>query len=297
MGYINIYVSNDAKVYIKNSQLFLENSESKVDFPLEDINSVMIENLNTVISTYTLSKLAENGILTFICNQNHLPNGIVLPYMEHYQTLQHFDLQLNLTKPVQKQLWQKIVKNKICNQNEVLNTCGQIDPLKELEKKVLSGDTTNVEAQASLKYFKLLFGERFKRREENQINAFLNYGYSIVRGFVARSLVCHGLMPFYGINHSNQFNQFNLADDLIEPFRPVVDLFVKVYLTNETELTPKIKSQIFDLINYDVEVAGQKQTLANSIDMFVESFVRSLKENKVMLYEINIIRLERHKYE
>ena len=297
MGYINIYVSSDAKIYVKNSQLFLENSESKVDYPLEDINSVMIENLNTIISTYTLSKLAENGILTFVCNQNHLPNGIVLPYMEHYQTLQQFDLQLNLTRPVQKQLWQKIVKNKICNQNEVLNICGQFDALKDLEKKVLSGDSTNVEAQASLKYFKLLFGEKFKRREENQINAFLNYGYSIVRGFVARSLVCHGLMPFYGINHSNQFNQFNLADDLIEPFRPVVDLFVKVYLSNETELTPKVKSQIFDLLSYDVEVAEQKQTLANSIDMYVESFVRSLKENKVVLYEINIIRLERHKYE
>lgn len=297
MGYINIYVSNDAKMYVKNSQLFLENSETKVDYPLEDVNSVMIENLNTLISTYTLSKLAENGILTFICNQNHLPNGIVLPYMEHYQTLQQFELQLNLAKPVQKQLWQKIVKNKISNQNEVLNICGQFDVLKDLEKKVLSGDTTNVEAQASLKYFKMLFGEKFKRREENQINAFLNYGYSIVRGFVARSLVCHGMMPFYGINHSNQFNQFNLADDLIEPFRPVVDLFVKVYLSDEVELSPKVKAQIFDLINYDVEVAGQKQTLANSIDMYVESFVRSLKENKVMLYDINIIRLERHKYE
>lgn len=297
MGYINIYVSSDAKIYVKNSQLFLENSEIKADYPLEDVNSVMIENLNTVISTYTLSKLAENGILTFVCNQNHLPNGIVLPYMEHYQTLQQFDLQLNLTRPVQKQLWQKIVKNKIGNQNEVLNICGKFDALKDLEKKVLSGDSTNIEAQASLKYFKLLFGEKFKRRDENQINAFLNYGYSIVRGFVARSLVCHGLMPFYGINHSNQFNQFNLADDLIEPFRPVVDLFVKVYLSDEAELTPRIKSQIFDLINYDVEVSGQKQTLANSIDMYVESFVRSLKENKVMLYEINIIRLERHKYE
>ena len=88
-----------------------------------------------------------------------------------------------------------------------------------------------------------------------------------------------------------------MADDLIEPFRPIVDLFVKVYLSNEVELSAKVKANIFDLVNYDVYVAGQKQTLANSIDMYVESFVRSLKENKVMLYDINIIRLERHKYE
>lgn len=297
MGYINIYVSNDAKVYVKNNQLFLENSETKADYPLEDVNSVMIENLNTVISTYTLSKLAENGILTFVCNQNHLPSGIVLPYMEHYQTLQQFDLQINSSKPLQKRLWQCVVKNKVRNQNEVLNICGNIEILDGFEKKVLSGDVTNIEAQASLKYFKSLFGEKFKRRDENTLNAFLNYGYSIIRGFVARSVVCHGLMPFYGINHSNQFNQFNLADDLIEPFRPIVDIYVKIFLSNETELTPKIKSQIFDLINFDIEINGQKQTISNGIDMFVESFVRSLRENKVLLYDIKIIRLERHKYE
>lgn len=297
MGYINIYVTRDAELSVRNSSLCLKSGEKIADYPIEDINSVMIENLNTYISTYTISKLAESGILTFICDRAHLPCGVILPYMEHYRTLQHFELQMNLSKPTKKQLWQKVVKNKIKNQNEVLVAFGHYDELTDLERKVLSGDATNIEAQASLKYFKLLFGENFKRREEDSINSFLNYGYSIIRGFVARSLVCHGLMPFYGINHSNQFNQFNLADDLMEPFRPVVDFYVKTFLSDESEMTPSIKAKIYDLINFDVEISGQKQTVCNAADMYVESFVRSLKENKVMLFDINIVRLERHRYE
>ena len=113
MAYINVFVSKNAKIYIKNNQLCLENGENKAAFPIEDVNSVMIENLNTLISTYTLSTFAENGILCFICNQNHLPNGVVLPFCEHYQTLSQYNYQKNVSKPLQKQLWKKIIENKI----------------------------------------------------------------------------------------------------------------------------------------------------------------------------------------
>lgn len=298
MGYINVYVSKDAHIFVKNNQLFLENKEQKVDYPLEDVNCVLIENLNTTISTYTLSQFASFGILCFICNQNHLPSGVVLPFCEHYQTLSVFQNQISASKPLQKQLWQKIVINKIKNQNEVLNICGGLDKLKDLQESVLSGDSGNNEAKASLIYFKELFGKNFVRRDDTiGINACLNYGYSIVRGFVARSIVMHGMQPFLGINHCNQLNQFNLADDLIEIFRPVVDLYVKIYLSDVKELTPKIKAELLNLINYDVLIDGQKQTVSYAIELFVQSFQKSLKESKVCLKEVEITRLEMHKYE
>lgn len=298
MGYINVYVSKDAHVSVKNSQLFLENNENQVDYPLEDVNSIMIENLNTTISTYTLSKFAEFGILCFICNQNHLPSGVVLPFCEHYQTLTMFQNQIECSKPLQKQLWKSVIENKIENQNEVLNICGDSDSLKHLQETVLSGDSTNNEAKASLIYFKELFGKDFARRDDNvSINAFLNYGYSIIRGFVARSVVVHGFQPFLGINHSNQFNQFNLADDLIEPFRPLVDLFVKIHLSEKTEIDSKTKALLFGIVNYDVLIDGQKQPLSHAIEMYVQSFQKSLKEGKNLLKEIKIVGLEMHRYE
>lgn len=298
MGYINVYVSKDAHIFVKNNQLFLENKEQKVDYPLEDLNCVLIENLNTTISTYTLSEFASFGILCFICNQNHLPSGVVLPFCEHYQTFSVFQNQISASKPLQKQLWQKIVINKIKNQNEVLNICGGSDKLKTLQESVLSGDSGNNEAKASLIYFKELFGKNFLRRDDTiGINACLNYGYSIVRGFVARSIVMHGMQPFLGINHCNQLNQFNLADDLMEIFRPVVDLYVKIYLSDVKELTPKIKAELLNLINYDVLIDGQKQTVSYAIELFVQSFQKSLKESKVCLKEVDITRLEMHNYE
>ena len=297
MGYINIFVSQKAHLSVKNSQLYIKNEEKQQDYPLEDINSVMIENLSSMVSTYTLSKIAEQGILLFVCNQSHLPSGVMLPFCEHYQTLSVFEQQAELSKPLKKQLWQEIVKNKILNQNEVLNICGGNDVLKKLAEGVLSGDSGNNEAKASLVYFKELFGKEFARRTENAINTFLNYGYSIIRGFVARSIAVHGLQPFLGINHCNQFNSFNLADDLMEVFRPIVDLYVKIYLSDEKEINSQIKMDLFNIVNFDVDIDGNKQTVANAIDIFVENFVKSIKEQCNKIKQVKIFGLEMHKYE
>lgn len=297
MGFVNIYVSKDAFIYVKNSQLFFENKDKKIDYSLEDINSIMIENLNTTISTYSLSKFAEFGILVYICNQNHLPNGVVLPYLEHYQTLSQYEYQVAISKPLKKQMWQSIIKNKIKNQNDVLNMCGGFDVLKPYQEKVSSGDTGNLEATASLIYFKELFGKDFVRRDENVINTFLNFGYSIIRGAIARCITSHGLTPFLALFHSNSYNSFNLADDLIEPFRPIVDLLVKIKLSEEKEITPRIKLDLFNILNIDVDIEGQKQTVSNAIELFVQSYIRSLKVNKNLLKEIKIIGLDVHQYE
>lgn len=298
MGYINIFVNSDAKINIKNSQLTLTGKNKSMDYPLEDINSIMIDNPNTIVSFTTLSKLASFGILTYLCDEKHLPNGVLLPFYNHYQTLTVYNLQINMAKPLQKNLWQTIIKNKINNQNVVLNLNGFNDKLKLLANNVLSGDSTNNEAKASSSYFKSLFGKGFTRKNDFlTTNSLLNYGYSIVRGCVARSVVVHGLLPFLGIFHHNQFNQFNLADDLMEIFRPLVDLYVKTELNNVTDLTSNIKFNLCDLINYEVTIDGQKHTLNNAVDIFVESFSKSIQLKKNCLKSVSVFGLSRHKYE
>lgn len=297
MAYINVYVSANAKIFVKNNQLRLENGDKNAEYPLEDVNSVMIENLNTTISTYTLSQFAEKGILCFICDQNHLPNGVVLPFCTYYQTLSQFNYQQNLSKPLQKQIWKKIIENKIKNQNDTLVLVEKKGILKNLYESVLSGDSQNNEATASLIYFRELFGDNFSRRDEkNQINAFLNYGYSIVRSFIARSIVAHGLAPFLGIFHCNQYNQFNLADDLMEVFRPIVDAYVFLNYKGQ-ELSSKEKAKLLNLINFNVIIDGQKQTLSYGIELFVQSYIKSLKEEALKLKEVSLTILEKHCYE
>lgn len=298
MGYINVFLNSEAKINVKNNQLTFVSENKKMDYPLEDVNCVMVDNPNTVISFSTLAKLADYGILTYVCDDKHLPNGVVLPFYNHYQTLTVYNNQITMSKPLQKNIWQSIIKNKINNQNEVLNICGFCDKLKVLANGVLSGDSTNNEAKASAVYFKCLFGKGFSRNNDLVLaNSLLNYGYAVVRGLVARSVVTHGLLPFLGIFHHNQFNQFNLADDLIEPFRPLVDLFVKVELKDVDMLSPQVKFRLCDIINYEVLIDNQKQTLNNAIDMFVESFAKSINQKNNCLKTIQVFGLNRHKYE
>ncbi len=297
LGYINIFASSKAHVSVKNEQLVLTNEQKQIDYPLADVSSVMLENRESSISIYALSKLATYNILVFICDETHLPNGVVLPYNSYYQTLTQYNLQMKMPKPLQKQLWQALVKNKIANQNQVLNLCGGYDELKPLIGAVLSDDSTNVEAKASLVYFKALFGNQFVRRDDNVINACLNYGYAIIRGFMARSITAHGLLPFLGIHHANQLNNFNLADDLMEVFRPVVDLFVKQKLSAVIELTPAVKAELYNLMNVEVSVGRARYSLDYAIELLVQNFIKSAKEKSNCLMPITLQGLEIHQYE
>lgn len=291
------YSAKDIKV--KNKQLLLAKDNEVVDFPLEDINSIMIETQSCNISTYTLVQLAKYNIATFFCDEKHLPCAYMLNYNGFYKNLEVYNYQINISKPTQKQLWKQIVMAKIKNQIGVLNLCGIKNNLSEYISKVKSFDTDNVEAVVANQYFKLLFGTLFTRDNECLINACLNYGYAIIRGLVARTVVSHGLLPYIGVFHKNKLNAFNLVDDLIEPFRQIVDLFVykNIKELDEKELTPKIKQQLFNLLNFDIKIQNQKQTITNSIEIMVNSFVQSISNDVAKMICPEIIDLALHSYE
>ncbi len=299
MGFINVFVGSECSIKIKNKQLVLLKQTDSISYPLEDLNSVLIENNQSIITIKSLTELIKNNVIVYVCDEKHLPSSYLLGYNSFYTNLTIYNYQVNNGKPFLKQLWKSIVQQKILNQIEVLNINGIKHDLNDYVSLVKSDDADNIESVVANKYFKLLFGNGFTRRTDNLINSALNYGYAIIRGAIARTVVSHGLQPFIGIHHSNYLNNFNLVDDLIEVFRPVVDLFVYNNFTNtvETDLTTEIKLKLQNLLNADVIINSATYAVSYAIELFVESLVSSYKNQKVTLKFPTIKEIETHKYE
>ena len=163
--------------------------------------------------------------------------------------------------------------------------------------KITSGDTKNIEAKAAAQYFKDIFGKDFNRDLDCIQNGALNYGYAIIRGMIARTLVMYGFEPAIGIFHHSQLNNFNLADDFIECFRPIVDLYVLQTLNFDTEeLTPSMKRKIYNVINCLVLIDGKKFNVQGAIDYMIKSFSTSMNENKNLIKLPYLIPIEEYRY-
>lgn len=198
---------------------------------------------------------------------------------------------------IQKRLWQQIIQRKIHNQAECLRLCGKTEQGAALEKRVglvTSGDKHNIEATAAAFYFKELFGEGFTRGDEKDTrNAALNYGYAILRGCVARCLCSYGWMPWLGLHHDSTLNQFNLADDMMEPYRPVADLFVAAQVAQDAVLDRTLKARLYNLLNVDVQMDGRHYAVAYAI----ERQVQSLRRPDTLLQLPKLLPSSQHTYE
>jgi len=301
MGFRNIKIDSHVKLSIKNQQLYIE-ADILRQIPLEDINCIIIENQTVTVSAYLLQKMADMGITVYVCDEKHLPNAVLLPMVRHSRHFKILKYQIEAGKPLQKRLWQQIVVRKIRNQAlclAYLDLDGS-EELMKMCKEVQSGDRTHVEAKAAAFYFKSLYGLGFSRGNDHIINAALNYGYAIVRGLIARSIVCYGLEPSIGVFHHSELNNFNLADDMIEPFRPLVDLYVSQnydVAEIDSDLTPERKRDIFGIINYDMDVKGEKRIISNCIDMLVASYSSALQGKRSDLELPELMQLQVHSYE
>ena len=301
MGFRNIKIDSRVKLSIKNQQLYIETDILR-QIPLEDINCIIIENQTVTVSAYLLQKMADMGITVYVCDEKHLPNAVLLPMVRHSRHFKILKYQIEAGKPLQKRLWQQIVVRKIRNQAlclAYLDLDGS-EELMKMCKEVQSGDRTHVEAKAAAFYFKSLYGLGFSRGNDHVINSALNYGYAIVRGLIARSIVCYGLEPSIGVFHHSELNNFNLADDMIEPFRPLVDLYVSQnydVAEIDSDLTPERKRDIFGIINYDMDVKGEKRIISNCIDMLVASYSSALQGKRSDLELPELMQLQVHSYE
>ena len=300
MGYRNIKIESSIGLHIKNSQLII--GDKGVSFPLEDINCVLIENQSVTVSSYMLQEFAKNEIALYVCDEKHLPNAVLLPLVKHSRHFKVLTRQIEVGKPLIKRLWQQIIVCKIKNQALCLKEIGLdgYDKLFAMTKEVQSGDKTHVEAKAAAYYFRALYGDDFTRDNECITNSAMNYAYAIIRGLIARSIVCYGLEPSLGMFHHSELNSFNLADDLIEVFRPLVDLYVASHFDIaevDSDLTPQIKRDLFNIINYDMSVKGDKRIISNCIDMLVYSYSGAIQGNRTDLELPELIPLQVHSYE
>ncbi|MCL1900877.1 MAG: type II CRISPR-associated endonuclease Cas1 [Firmicutes bacterium] len=300
MRYISVLLSDAKSISVANEQLKIVKDTNEFRYPLEDVNVVILEKHFLSISSYTLYKFAEHGIACIICDQKHLPNGILMPYNTHFKKPEVLKLQIEAPKPLQKRMWQALIKQKILNQSKCLlysNKNGAFD-LEECKKNVQSGDALNMEAVAARKYFGYLLGSNFSREQENFKNSALNYAYSIVRGAICRSLAAYGFEPCLGVGHKSMLNAFNLADDIMEPFRAICDLLVmNIEECEDGILKPMHKQKLVQILQVSCKVEDEIVSVSYAIEKCISSFKRSLENKEEVLVLPELIELKIQRYE
>jgi len=310
MRYINILFTKARVLTIKDNRLQIIDSEGQLKhYPLEDINSLVLEHRQMSLSARVLSECAAHGIALFVCDDKFTPNGVLTPFNSHFQKPKIMQLQLSTPKPLQKRVWQALIRQKIKNHASVLDLYFKdgASELKDLAKEVHSGDTGNVEAIAARKYFISLFGKGFTRESEIFANACLNYVYAVLRGTIARALVVYGFEPSLGLNHASSLNAFNLADDLIEPFRPIGDLLAYSLIEKEPPsfldengfalLQTEHKKELLKIFQTGCSVHGQVCSINYAIEKLVQSLKQTMQEQEVLLDLPQIIPLRQVRYE
>lgn len=299
MVWRSVMISRPAKLRREHYSLAIEQEETAF-VPFEDIAVIVLNHREITLTHPVLSACAEYGIGLYATGHNHQPAGVFLPFLPHSRTTRMMRLQLAIAKPAAKQAWAGIVRRKIENQAECLRLAGKKgkDRLDSYARRVRSGDPDNMEAQAAAFYFAKLYGQDFHRAEERWTNAALDYGYAVLRGAIARGLVAHGLHPTVGLFHDSEQNAFNLADDLIEPFRPLVDLHVAKHgASTEGELIPADKAALVALLNVDVAMPQGRMSILSAIEYAVESLVRIYEEDAKEFDLPVLVGLQAHRLE
>ncbi len=280
-----ILVTKPCSLSMKNLQLVYEpKDEATIRVPLEDISVIVLENNQATMTVALLSMCAEKKIALFTCDTYHMPNGLFTPFHQHSRFSQISHIQRDMKKALKKQLWQKIITQKIINQSQLLKYFDKDNlQLELLTNKVKSGDSENLEALAARRYWSRLFDD-FTRDQKglDPRNIALNYGYAIVRGAIARSLVSYGLLPTFGVFHNSELNAYNLADDMIEPLRPMVDMVVKrLELEDELDvhMGVDVKTALINVLYMQMRFNDEDVTVLNVCDFMTQTFVKSMKLN------------------
>jgi CRISPR-associated protein Cas1 len=261
--------------------------------PCEDIGMVLVEHAGTTFSHAAMSNLLKHDAVLAICGRDHLPCGLLLPMTDHSAVVQRLHQQIAISKPCRKQLWKQIVQAKIRAQAHNLPSQHPVrSHLLTLAREVRSGDPANVESQAARAYWRVWLDISSTLETEltappidfrrdpagGPPNNLLNYGYALMRAAVARAIVSAGLHPAIGLHHHNRSNAFCLADDLMEPLRPIVDDCAReLFRCGLDELQPPTKAALLELLTIRVSTGGVDGPLMVGLHRYMASFVRCLE--------------------
>ena len=283
-----LYFGNPAYLNLRNGQMVLHlpevdkneslprwfKRESERTFPVEDLGVVVLDNKQITITQGLMDCLMRYDVAVVTCDSTHMPTGLLLPLDGHTLQSERFRAQIGSSLPLRKQLWQQTVQAKIANQAAVLAQCTDAENgcMLAWVDEVRSNDSANLEGRAAAYYWRNFFPEfpGFTRgREEAPPNNLLNYGYAILRAVVVRSLVGSGLLPTLGIHHHNRYNAYCLADDIMEPYRPVVDKLVKQIVRTQTvteDISVEAKRILLGMSMVDVKMGKQLRPLMIAVN-------------------------------
>lgn len=274
-----------AYLFIKHDQLQIRRNDHVVgSIPCEDIGVVLVDHPQASYSHTALTRLAESDAALIVCGRNHLPVAVLLPLAHHSEGVWRVRDQLAVSKPTRKRLWKQLVQAKLhASAKNLPPTLPARAKLIALAQQVRSGDPANIEARAARVYWSNWLPEEFvfhRDTDGDGINAFLNYGYAVLRAAIARALVAAGLLPAIGLKHSNRSNSFALADDLIEPLRSLVDHRVReLYCQGHVELQKESKAEILKLLADDVKMGAETGPLMVCIHRYVASLVKCYRSD------------------
>ena len=282
-----------SKGFLCLSNKNISSNHSVTKIPAYDIGAVIFTNSYFTVSGSVFSRLALSGAIICICDHLYQPRAYMLPVSAHHESGSLVQSQADLGENTKRRLWKTIVSTKILHQAQALDHVGmRSERMYRLAGEVEEGDPKNLEAQAARLYWKKLFSNTFKRdRESKDINQYLNYGYAIIRTCVVRSILVHGLHPSLGIHHSNSRNPYKLADDLMEPFRPFMDIAVRnMNIVGGEDINPDQKAFLANQIYTDVTNRTKTTNLWNAINELLDLFVTVITGREVdFAYSVSIV--------
>lgn len=290
MGFRTLEISSAAEMHIKEGQLEVTTEEGVAVIPVEDLSQIMVHGANIRLSTMDLSILSQNKVVLMTLDEKYLPTAIVLPFEGHARQSKLMHAQVNTSSEKYLEVWMQIIKQKISNQSRALCILGAKGAEKIAEYEIYI-DRENVDYHESLatkEYFEF-YHEGLNRRTDDPINSRLNYGYAVVRSVIARKLVATGFHPTFGIHHNSQLNAFNLADDLIEPYRAIVDLVAHENIGANVQLTRQERRELAKVLHNACLIDGVKMNVLSAIDIMVESLKRIILDDSMEDLKLPVI--------
>jgi len=278
MSFRTVVITKQSKISYKNRFLVVKQDSDEKFVHLSEIDTIIVDSISVSISAYLLKELSDSKINIIFCDEKHNPFGELSSYYSRHNTSKKIKEQIAWTQKKKDKLWEKIVKNKITNQALLLKKIDskQYELLLSYIDEVVSGDKTNREGHSAKVYFNALFGNSFVRNDNDDINAALNYGYAVLLSTMNKEIVSNGYLTQLGIHHKNEFNEFNLTCDLMEPFRIIIDQFV--YYNKNRKLDTDYKLDIVNIFNSVHKYCGKKYALKDIIKMFTKSTLEAMND-------------------
>jgi len=282
-----VRITKPCTIKIKNSNLLVKDNANEFILPIKDIDLIIFEGNQFTITAKALVALSKNKIATIFCDNSYLPTAILHPYHQSSLATKTLKMQLSVTQDFANTLWQQIIKAKINLQKEVLKVLNkEYDKLEKYFLQVHKADKYGAEAKSAKYYWNKLFNKLIREPHSFDIrNQALNYAYAIIRSMITRDLSAAGFLPAIGIWHNNIYNAFNLADDLMEPFRPILDIAVyKILDNNKVDfINPKIKKEIIKIFDLEyIEYEKGLTSIRNCSKLYIKIFKKSIEKKDPM---------------